>query len=496
MVDFLTKIQYNLKMERSPFAEFSDTTPHKYEEALLSAGEEFPALIKRISNKISPEQKIALTAIDTDEFNPDFSYPSLWDLSPDDILNKREIIQNNLEIMHEMELGGYTPTISNEFDKDKALKGLLNLELLELTQMIQTTSDSLERQTYVDRFKKLNEIMTGPVDERLYQGLVNSLHDVADVINDNQPIAKRITVELTAKLPDRQGEDRIITLPEDIFAQYQNAYESIFGNWLREIIPKKDGLYSAEDMAQVFDNAIKSMKLDQEGWMVVLDPDVTSMKMSMEEKTISMPTERKPLTYEEFAPKVVHETLHITRGWNGSYISRSAEHGLPDYLDAEEGLMSYGEEFISGKRQGNVTYVERYIGVGSMTGSLDSREKDFKDVYAIMWRTRLLLENTERLACGEDVTKADVSKSKEDSLMNAQRLFRGGDGKTPGLGWTKDKSYYEGTAKLTSFLSTFPAKFGMENIHWLFAAKFDPTNDKHNQYLGLPLYKPASLAAS
>ena len=126
-----------------------------------------------------------------------------------------------------------------------------------------------------------------------------------------------------------------------------------------------------------------------------------------------------------------------------------------------------------------------------MRGVIDGRLKDFKTVFAAMWRARVLLNNLEQLSSGTDITAEEIVQARKDSLMNAQRIFRGGDGKTPGVGWTKDSAYYAGMAKLTDFLVDFDRRQGIENIHLLFAAKFDPTNSLHNQYLGMPIVAEA-----
>lgn len=470
-------------MEQSGSLEETATLQEKYSESLEKASKESPALIKRMSNTISDEQKAALINPNSEEFNPDFDYPNLFDLDEETIAEKTAIIEEGLTSARTIENQGFIPSVLDGFVKEKATVGLLNLQLLRLAQKIQVQNDE-EKEDLTDEFMKLDEKITGSVDPVLYQGIVNSLHELSEKVVE-RPNLKKVVDELTGMLQEKGGDTRIAALPDEIFEQYQHAYKTLFGGWLSRIIPQKEGLYAAEDMASIYSRAIDDMKMDQLGWKVEIDEDATSMRVSMEKKTVTVPSKRKPLSYEELVPKVVHEIGHMIRGWNGSHISHRAEHGLPDYLDAEEGLMSYGEQFISGKRQGNATYIERYLGAGMMTG-VDGVKRDFKQVFAVMWRARILLENSASL---EDITEEDIKSAREDSLMNAQRLFRGGDGKIPGVGWTKDKSYYEGSAKLTNFLVSFANRVGVENINMLFIAKFDPTNQRHSEYLELPLHK-------
>lgn len=471
-------------METPLDREAAPSLQETYSGCIEKARKEFPALIKRMSNTISEEQKSRLIDPDTEEFNPDFSYPNLFDLDGQQITAKSAVIEENLALAQSLEQQGITSTIANEFDKEKALDGLIYLRLLRLAQGFQ--QEERDRAGISKEFIELNNEITGPINPVLYQGIVNDLHEIIGNVNEQQPRARKIADELAGMVQEKRGDSHIVSLPDEVFNQYQHAYKVIFGEWLNKIVPEKKGLYSAADMAEVYSIALEDMKLDQLGWHVVIDEEATSMRVSMEDMIITMPSNRKALSHEEFAPKIVHEIGHITRGLNGSYISRSAEHGLPEYLDAEEGLMSYGEEFISGKRKGNITYIERYLGTGMMTG-VDGVKKDFKQVFATMWHARVLLENADIIKNGHDLTSENIANAKENSLMNAQRLFRGGDGKTPGVGWTKDKAYYEGVAKLTDFLVDFANKKGVENIHWLFTAKFDPTNSLHNQYLQLPL---------
>ncbi len=441
-----------------------------------------PALIKRLSNKLDPVQHRQLLDPAVEEFNPDFTYPNLFDMTPEEIEEKKQKINHGLTEAAKLEQAGHRPTVVEQFDKVKAVDGALNLSLIELAQHLQSTPD----EETAHQFMEVSHQLTGEVDQHLYQGIVNSLHSLVGQVTDATPNAKQIADELLARLPASAGESRIVGLSPEVFDAYQDAYNKIFGQWLEEIIPEKSGKYSAQDMIEVFQRALQGMKFDELGWAAEADDDATSIKISMEDKKVIIPTERAALSREELGARVVHEIGHIMRGWNGSSISRNAEHGLPDYVDAEEGLMAYGEQFMRGRATANTTYVERYLGAGLMSGVLDDEKKDFRAVFAAMWRARAIFDNQGRINLGYDLTGEDLATAREDSLMNAQRLFRGSDGKLPGVGWYKDIAYYDGLAKLTQFLESFKVRYGLENVHLLFAAKFDPTNSMHNQYLGMP----------
>jgi hypothetical protein len=449
-------------------------------EVLVKARKEFVALIKRLNNPISDTDHDKLTDPEIAEFNPNFSYPTLFDLDEIKITEKRNTIHNNLTIVKDVEQKGYSFSIEEEFDMQKAQIGFMNLELISLAQAIQSPS-TLNISKTAEKFISLNERLVGAVDEDLYQGLVNYLNKATDKIPQNHRKASLLASELKEGLPPFSGNQTLVSLDDDIFEKYQEVYRLLFGQWLDRIISEKKVKYDSSDIAQIFRNALDDMRFDD--WIIEIDENTNSMKVSMKYKKITIPVNRS-MSFEEISKKVVHETGHIIRGWNGSYISSKAENGLPDYLEAEEGLMSYGEEFISGKRQPNITYIERYIGAGFMTGTLnDGTKKDFSQVFAKMWRARLLLNYTET-SMEEDITNEDIKSAKVESLMNAKRLFRGGNGQIPGVGWTKDKVYYEGYVKLTKLLKDFANKIGLENIDGLFVAKFDPTNDLHKKYIG------------
>lgn len=472
-------------METPITPETSSPVMAEYTEELEKARKKVPALLKRMSNTIPQDQTDKLTDSQAEEFNPDFSYPDLFDLEPENISSRAEAIRSALVTLDELEAQGYTPTLNDRLDKEKVTVGLDNIKMLELGQSYQKGEGDLSQLS--DEFIALNEKMTGAISPELYQGIVNSIWELIRQIDHTQPIAQKIADELTKILPPENGSGKIVSLAPEEFEAYKHAYNVIFGPWVERMLPPKEEDYSPAEMAEVFANALVDMKLDLSGWSVRLDDNAPSLKISQEDKLITVPRNREPLNREEMSAKLVHEFGHITRGLNGSYISRSAEHGIPDYLDAEEGLMSYGEAFISGKQEANVTYVERYFGAALLTG-VSGEKQDFKNVFTGMWRLRALLDHQGELQAGDDISLEQIAKAKRDSLMNAKRLFRGGDGKTPGMGWTKDKAYYEGMAKLTYFLEDFANKIGIENVHLLFAAKFDPTNNLHNRYLGmLPL---------
>ncbi|HLG90705.1 MAG TPA: hypothetical protein VI336_00870 [Candidatus Saccharimonadales bacterium] len=478
-------------MERKISAEVA-TAPPEYRESLERARKEFPALIRRLSNTISSEETEALTNPEWPEFNPHFEYPKLFDLNEDELAEKRRIIDENLAFVNQIEQSGYTSTITEEFDKEKAMNGLTNVYLLTLAQRMQRFPE-LEQEKNAEMFMRINERLNGPVDSQLYQGVVNRLHEIIDEVKSEQPVLYKIARELRLLVPEKQGDDRIVTMPKEIFDEYSRAYHLIYDNWLNEVIPEEKDSYSAQDIYEAFERTMSIMGFEAN---VEIQEDIPSIKYNKQEdmsikynkdeKKFYIPSSRI-LKHDQLRAKIVHEIGHLTRGWNGSYHSRDAENGLPEYLDAEDGLMSYGEEFITGKQHSNPTYVERYLGVGLLTGTVGGAKKDFKDTFAAMWRARLLLENQNLITEGRDIEVADIASARKESLMNAQRLFRGGDGRTPGLGWTKDKVYYEGVAKLNEFLVDFERRYGLEYITILFAAKFDPTNSLHNKYLGMPL---------
>lgn len=469
-------------MERPFINEISSVRTEQYRESLERARKEFPGLIRRLSNKISPEDRALLIDPDLPEFNPQLEYPDLFDLTDDRLEEKRRTIEDSLYFIKKLESNGYIPTIEDEFDKQKAIDGLANTHLLILAHKMQSCNDfSLEEN--IRMFIEINERMNGAVDERLYQGIVNSMHETVDKVAPQQPTLYKIAQELKSKIPQSAGAETKIGLPKNTFDTYANTYHLLFDSWLNEIITENKNSFDAEGISEVFKNAMSSM-----GFVVNVEisEDVTSLKYRKEENKLFVPATRQ-MSRQQLAAKVVHETGHLTRAWNGSHLSRQAENGLPDYLNAEDGLMSYGEEFLTGRQQSNPTYIERYLGVGLLSGTVDGVRKDFKDTFSAMWRARVLLESLDKIEVGEDVERSGIVLARKESLMNAQRLFRGGDGKTAGLGWTKDKVYYEGVAKLTDFLVGFERKFGLEYLPVIFAGKFDPTNPLHNKYMGMPL---------
>jgi hypothetical protein len=404
-------------MEKPLRPESNPSVSEIYQETLERARKQVPALIKRMSNTIPEDQTAKLVDPTAEEFNPDFSYPAMFDLNEDEIQSRLDTITDALSKLELLESQGFKPTINDELDKEKAITGSDNLRMLEIVQKIHMGGG--DKVLLESELMALNEKMTGQIEPDLYQGIVNSIHDICEQLGESQPIAKKIASELAAMIPDISGNSRVLGLPEKEFMIYKDAYNAIFGAWLNRILPFKEGVYTPSEMAEVFSSALLDMGLDKIGWRVKLDDAAPSLKISMEDQLITVPTKREALTHPELAARLVHEFGHVARGLNGSYISRSAEHGLPDYLDAEEGLMAYGESFIKGKQQGNTTYIERYLGAGMVTGFAGSKH-DFKDVFSSMWRTRLLFDNQDNLMSGSDVSTDDIVKAKKESLMNAK----------------------------------------------------------------------------
>jgi Domain of unknown function (DUF1704) len=469
-------------MERLNTTSESLLVAEHYSGHLETARKAFPALIRRVSNTIPEEQVSLLTAVDGLEFNPTLEYPNIGDLSQEDLAEKRKKIEGGLSDAAVIEESGHIPSTDDRLSKAKATEGLKNVRFLELAQTFHELEDGPQRDSAAEELFLLNSEMTGSIDEGLYHGVINSLHLYIDKITQSQPNLFKIAQELRTMIPAALGDNEIVSLPQQTFDEYANAYKVIFSGWLNELITEEKESYDADDIARIFTDAFVSMGLPAN---VEVSEDTTSIKWRKEESKFFIPSNRN-MSRSQLEAKIVHEIGHLTRGWNGSQHSRAAENGLPDYLDAEDGLMSYGEEFITGERQSNPTYIERYLGAGLLTGSVDDTRRDFKRVFSAMWRARVILESNSLIGAENDVSDNIVVASRKESLINAQRLFRGGDGITPGIGWTKDKVYYEGVAKLTDFLIMFESKYGLEQIPILFAGKFDPTNEDHNRYMGMP----------
>jgi hypothetical protein len=208
--------------------------------------------------------------------------------------------------------------------------------------------------------------------------------------------------------------------------------------------------------------------------------DSTAISFSIAERVLKVGDKHSNVENPtDMFAKVVHEYgIHVGRFISGlrsgSYISA---YGNYDYLDFEEGLASVFEQVIKGKlEKPSPQNLGHYVHIGLAKGLDGMMLRDFRSVFEIAWRYRLLMN----IKPGQPITVDMIEDTKRKTYdYTIKRIFRGTPSYMRGVVFPKDLTYLRGRLKATEYLN--------DNVHddetfeALFLAKYDPTNEIHSK---------------
>jgi hypothetical protein len=78
----------------------------------------------------------------------------------------------------------------------------------------------------------------------------------------------------------------------------------------------------------------------------------------------------------------------------------------------------------------------------------------------------------------DDITNKDIKRAKATSFRQTVRIFRGTDGKHPGVVYTKDLAYFNGQQKAWSILKDVR---NPSDLDFILSGKLDLTNEFHRK---------------
>lgn len=259
---------------------------------------------------------------------------------------------------------------------------------------------------------------------------------------------------------------------------------------IREVWDKKveeqDGNYKAspDDIVEMFEAALQLMDPDRSsGVSAEIDPGATSMSWDSSTMSIKVGEKRAAIaSAEEVYKKFLHEGyIHGGRAINGIKTELSVlGTGLftntdrADYLTFEEGLATTIEEAVSSENpQWDSVKVGHCINIW-----LASQGNDFRSVFEIAWRYRLL----DKIGDNQEVDDALIQKHKSAAYSACVRIFRGSPTGLaedyPGVApvtYNKDLAYQNGRIIAMEYLAGLYEKQDKDGLMKLMAAKYDPT---------------------
>lgn len=310
------------------------------------------------------------------------------------------------------------------------------------------------------KLKKLQALAGNPeVDQARLEPLINfyagQLGKNAPEVNDEiNPELAAAMDEFKSMLEDRYGK---------IFAIFNEADAT------DEKIP-------AAKIAQLFQKGLNFLAEKNGGWRDWTAEVSKARAMSADIKNKKIKVGRLARKADELKAAFGHEVLvHALRSVNGlcNYLARN---GLPDYLPAEEAAAKFVQLSLSGQRDPVTSDI--YMNIGFALGLLGQPPLNRHQLQKIYLDVLII----EAQAKGEEPDLADLSSK---SWTHVYRVYRGSPGNEPIAVNTKDIAYHHKFPEITALITDKlrSGESAAEIFDLLTAAKYDPTNPAHVNYV-------------
>lgn len=290
----------------------------------------------------------------------------------------------------------------------------------------------------VDHFKgilgyRLNQLKVIEKRDDVPPAIYDAWEYVKAVLPDDLPIERPYQMkEETMEWYKRQLEERMHPA--------QVAVEQAVSDG--EVVFNDDDELDAENIVKA-----TRIALDARGfhdWGVELT-ETTQIDTTQSEKKIHIPLSRM-MKIAEFNRVIQSHEIdqHVARRENGdaSGVDVLQGTGVHGYLAFEEGNGKVNEGLLNGRVENEASAFGYFISGGLALGlDNDGKGRTFRDVHEIVWRMNAIADY---LKNGQEDEEA-VKKHIVDATKHVNRLFRGTNGRVPGVVFTKDAlTYYLG----------------------------------------------------
>lgn len=274
---------------------------------------------------------------------------------------------------------------------------------------------------------------------------------------------------------------RIYTLPFDEQLADQAAFD--LGGYLRRRYADALGVFDgdpaarieASDIVDLFEQALQTLQDQDDAWdeWQVMVTDDSSLAVNADTKRLVVGSHRASVELGELQGLFGHEVLvHALRATNGQQLSHELEHGLPGYIDAEEGFGCFVEHALSGRPPQKM--YDRYLDIALALGVLDDQPRARHELFRLVYARKMVRAQ----AAGRQESPDHIER---ESWAHVNRIFRGTLGNDIVGVFTKDIAYYNGYQKIAAFfIDELAAGASLDDL-WslLILGKFDPTDATH-----------------
>lgn len=374
----------------------------------------------------------------------------------------------------------FLTTEKNVLEEQRLARNLASTYLLE-TALESTVAVSAEqRQLWADRFTQQSaELYGAPDRDRAIQlgvAQAETLLEEARAANLDSSLISRFDSARNELGLQGMGE-KSDTHPYRAAAE---AVRNFFRGEYSEVLDRfgageQDAPLDANAMAERMEaglDVLRTKDVAWNGWKVVRKQGSDKLSVAAANEEALVGQDRADMSVAEFIGTASHELLvHGLRAVNGAKIDPQLAKGLPDYLDAEEGVSGFVEYALTGKVPDKIVdrYVDIAIALGLTTGSPVPRATLTEFVSA---------RHALRQALHPTQEESNFQKSVQ---AHVNRIYRGSRGDEYVGVFTKDIAYYVGFEKVGQYISKEleTGKSTDQVIEFLLLGKFDPTNAEH-----------------
>lgn len=431
--------------------------------------------------------------------NPELSYP---DLDIDRLNNQISRLHEAIHTVDEIEPDKEKVRVISDTIEFRIAEMEYVKLVGELDNAVKFGSPEEQIRTYVDKVRALSEHLYGSVEE----DIKNSVRAEVWRQLDNKSLSPSAQVLYNAlkngfKWGDRSVEalpqpDTADSLPDfshpslawagEIVLADNADIESYFSAFWDQKVGQygKDWVAQPDDIVEAFEGALRLF--DPENISSVqaeIQEGVSAMSWSSSGVAIRVGQIRSPIhSAEGLLQKFIHEgVVHGKRAIEGlktelPILGTGLFTNTPrgDYLTFEEGLATTLEEAVSGTvPEWNGKNLGHYLNVAQA-----AEGADFRNVFEIAWRYRLLMS----LDDNQEVGEALITKEKSEAYSAVVRIYKG----TPLRlqekyrdivlpTYNKDLSYLRGRFIVMRYLEELYEANDEDGFRKLFKAKFDPT---------------------
>ena len=392
--------------------------------------------------------------------NPTLTYPYMSAAELED--TERRLLHLKDDVAHDMTRVTDEPTKAIA----QAYRWRTNERIAEVRMLKASAAGDMRR------FDRYTRFVHGAPSPELFNYTLEEIRGTfSPYLADEREEVRAATAHFLDTLPKTTEPSTISLPPAELVATVHASTKEHLGHLIDPSL--QEGVqHDATAIARAFTYALAHGGLD--GWTVVITPTVTAINTNQEKHLVEGPAKRRPVSTQKLRELIVHEIgTHVARREAGEHTGMHLlATGLDRYIVGEEGVATFHEQGIRGSLK-EYAGQERYLGIGLALG-LDGTPRTFREVYEILKLYNLAKELRDKEASLEGATKKALSKA----WLSTLRTFRGTDGKTPGVAFTKDIAYRDGNIRLWQRIMEHP-----EEIKRLSSGKYDPSQERHRWIL-------------